>query len=617
VRTGDDAKHSLRKRQTIGDASESVLDAHSFSNPDQIRVDHISLDLEVLFEQRVIRGAVVLRIANPCAKYGNSLILDTMDLTIDRVTLKADGGQDQPAVFGLGERDRILGTPLSIDLRGDTKLVRVEYSTSPNAAALQWLEPRQTAGKNLPFVYTQSQSIYARSWIPLQDSPQVRITYDARIRTPDGLLALMSADDNNDAPRCGSFSFKMMKPIPSYLIALAVGDLAFAPLGRRSGVYAEPTLLPPAAAEFDDIEKMMTVAERLYGPYRWGRYDLLVLPPSFPFGGMENPELTFITPTVLAGDKSLVSVAAHELAHSWSGNLVSNATWRDFWLNEGFTVYVERRILEEVYGAHRATMEATLGMLELQREMATLDERDEIMHVELQDRNPDEGLTEVPYEKGALFLRHVEEILGRRRFDRFLRRYFDHFAFQSITTSQFVAYLHANLLDQEPGLASEIALEEWLYEPGMPLNAPRPKSGAFDDVERNAQLWLEDRISPQSIDEGSWTTHEWLYFLRRLPESLGGQRMQELDQAYHLTNSTNVEIACQWLLMAIRNSFEPAYHRLEEFMTAIGRLKVLNPLYRELVKTTAGRARALGIYEKARSGYHPIAVASIDQILRG
>ncbi len=595
----------------------AVKDIHSYSNPQEVRVRHVALDLKVDFDRKTFDGNVVLSLEQ-ISKESHTLILDTRALSISRVETSADGKSYAATQFTIGTSDAILGAPLSIELPAGATSVRVHYSTSPNASGLQWLEPQQTAGKKFPFVFTQSEAIHARSWIPLQDTPQVRVTYSAHIRTPPNLLAVMSAENDPGAalkPN-GDYSFRMKQAIPSYLIALAVGDLRFKPLGSRTGVYAEPPVIAKAAFEFADTQKMVETTERLYGPYRWERYDILVLPPSFPFGGMENPRLTFATPTVLAGDKSLVSLVAHELAHSWSGNLVTNGTWSDFWLNEGFTTYIERRIIEAVYGREREEMEATLGRSSLEEELAGLDEQDEILHVDLNGRDPDKGFTGVPYEKGYLFLRSLEETFGRERFDSFIRGYFNHFSFQSITTADFVSYLKENLLDKYPQLAARVPVEEWIYKAGLPTSAPQPKSDAFARVKNQAQFWMQDKITLAQISTARWSTQEWLHFLQSLPDELGDARMKKLDEAFRLTQSGNSEIVFQWLLMAIRNRYEAAYPRLEDFLTSIGRRKFLRPLYEELVKTPEGRTRAEAIYRRARPTYHPIAVTSIDEIVK-
>ena len=607
------AQRTARRRAT---PPRAVEDVHSYSNPAEVRVRHVDLDWDVLFDQKILKGSATLTVERTARGLSAPLVLDTRSLGVTRVEASTGGTTWREAQFTLGASDAILGAPLTVQLPARADRVRVHYTTSPSASGLQWLEPAQTAGKRLPFMFTQSQAIHARSWIPLQDTPQVRVTYTARVRTPRELLAVMSADNDSRTARDGDYSFRMAQPIPSYLIALAVGDLRFRSVGRRTGVYAEPSVVERAAREFADTERMVEATERLYGPYRWGRYDMLVLPPSFPFGGMENPRLTFLTPTVIAGDKSLVSLIAHELAHSWSGNLVTNATWRDFWLNEGFTTYLERRILEAVYGRDRAQMEAALGRRTLDDELKTLQERDEILHVDLRGRDPDDGFTQVPYEKGALFLRHLEETFGRERFDPFVRAYFDRFAFQSITTEDFVRHLRQNLLNRHPRLAARVPVEEWIERAGLPASAPSPKSDAFARVEEQARRWQRGELRAEQINTRQWTTHEWLHFLKSLPGDLDRDRMAELDRAFRLTRSGNSEVAFQWLLMSIRSRYEAAYPRLEEFLTTIGRRKFLSPLYGELAKTPEGRERALTIYRRARPGYHPIAVSTIDQLLQ-
>jgi len=580
-------------------------DAHSYANPELVRIRHLSLDLNVIFEQQTIEGTVVLTIQ----QFGHDakqIILDSRALQIDEAEVSSDGVKYQESRFSIGRSDKILGAPLRIDIAPNTKFVRIRYSTDPTATALQWLAPEQTAGKRHPFLYTQSQAIHARSWIPLQDSPGIRVTYDAKVHVPKGLKAVMGATNcpgENDNADC---YFVMDEPIPSYLIALAVGDLSFEATGPRTGVWAEPQVVGKAAAEFSDMEKMLEAAERLYGPYRWSRYDVLVLPPGFPFGGMENPRLTFATPTVITGDKSLVSLVAHEMAHSWSGNLVTNATWSDFWLNEGYTVYIERRIIEELYGRPRAQMEAALGYQDLQDELKSNPPADQVLHIDLNGRDPDDGATSIPYEKGALFLSQIEQTFGRQKFDAYVKSYFDHFAFQSITTAQSLEYMRMHLFSPDAQLAAKIPLDQWVNQPGLPASAPVPVSQAFEAV----GLQLSDWLKGKKIDGTRWSTQEWLHFLRGLPKQLDPTQMRNLDAAFHLTGSNNDEILDQWLLMAVRNHYQPAYPRLEEFLTTVGRRKYVKPLYDSM-----DLKQASAIYEKARPMYHPITQATIDSIL--
>jgi leukotriene-A4 hydrolase len=594
-------------------------DVHSYANPQTVKVTHVDLDWTILFEKKSIKGSATLSLVRQDKL--SPLMLDTRDLNIEKVEMSDNGKVFKSTTFGLGTADKFLGSSLTIQLSPDAKFVRVYYSTNPTAGGLQWLSPEQTAGKKSPFMFSQAQSILARTFIPLQDSPAIRVTYNARVRTPKNLLAVMSSETNpQNAPRTGDYRFKMTKAIPSYLIAIAVGDITFQSLGKRTGVYTEPSMLKKAAFELSDTEKMVIATEKIYGKYAWGRYDLLVLPPSFPFGGMENPCLTFATPTIIAGDKSLVSLVAHELAHSWSGNLVTNATWRDFWLNEGFTTYLERRIIEEVYGVKRREMEATLGKQSLIEEMKETAERDQIMHVNLDGRDPDEGFTGIPYEKGALFLRLLEEKYGRPKFDNFVRSYFAAHRFQSITTETFKEYLYKNLLEnpnsEMPSYISKEDVDEWIEQAGLPANAPSPKSDAFENVEKTAKTYLDGKPISVKKTEKFWTTQEWLHFLKTMPENLGAEKMSELDKMFNFTKSGNSEVSFQWLMMSIKNNYTAADARLEEFLTTIGRRKFVRPLFGELAKTPEGTKRANEIYAKARSGYHPITQASVDAILK-
>ncbi|HEX2252435.1 MAG TPA: M1 family metallopeptidase [Thermoanaerobaculia bacterium] len=591
-------------------AAQRVDDPHSWAEPWDVAVTHLGLDLDVDFAARQLAGTARLDLDNRTA--ATTLFLDTRDLDV-RAVRRDDG---EAAHFELGPADPVLGRRLAVAIEPDTEWVEIEYATSPAAAAVQWLDPEQTAGGEHPFLFTQSQAILARTWVPLQDTPSVRFTYDATVRVPPELMALMSAENPTTRSADGVYRFRMPQAIPSYLMALAVGDLEFRSVGRVAGVYAEPAVVERAAWELEETDEMIPAAERLYGPYRWGRYDVLVLPPSFPFGGMENPRLTFATPTILAGDRSLVALVAHELGHSWSGNLVTNATWDDFWLNEGFTVYVERRIMEELRGREYAEMLASLGLRDLRETVAELgaDSPDTRLHLELADRDPDEGMTDVAYEKGAFFLRMLEEAVGRERWDPFLRSWFEEHAFESVTTTQFLDYLNDELLAPAGLDPDALQVDAWVFGPGLPSNLPEPSPARFDRVDAARQAWIAGELA-DALPTADWTTHEWLHFVRGLPEDLSPRQLAELDSAFGFTASGNSEILTAWLLVALANDYEPAYAAAERFLTTMGRRKFLVPLYGALLAAPGGHQRALAIYEQARPGYHSVSRGTIDEML--
>ncbi len=588
-------------------AQAPARDIHSLSEPDRVRVTHLDLDLALDFEAKVARGTAELAFEreDPVAL----LVLDTHELAVESVS----GSDGSPRNWTFGASQGRLGKPLRIELLPEDERVKVAYATTSRSEALQWLAPEQTAGGAKPFLFSQGQAILTRSWIPLQDSPSVRVTYDARVSAPADLAVVMSAERLGRGED-GAFRFRMAHPIPPYLIAIACGELEFRAVSPRSGVWAEPEVVERARVELADTEAMIASAEKLFGPYRWGRYDLLILPPAFPFGGMENPTLTFATPTILAGDKSLVGLVAHELAHSWSGNLVTNATWSDFWLNEGFTVYFEKRIMEQVYGVERADTELALSRDELEREMTELAPADQVLHIDLAGRHPDDGFSSVPYIKGALFLTRLEELFGRERFDRFLRSWFDGHAFQSVTTDDFVAVLEANLLAADPELASRVNVHQWVEEPGLPADAPDPSTASLSAVDRELELFGA-ACEPAELETTGWTTQQWLRFLEGLPADLGPERMAALDQTFAFTHSGNSEILCVWLRLSIQHGYHEADARLEEFLGAVGRRKFLKPLYTELMKTPENQPRAKELYARFRPRYHSVATNTLDEIV--
>lgn len=589
-----------------------VQDIHSFAEPAQAVVKHLDLTLNVSFEKQEISGKAVWTIEN----LGNSpeIVFDTRQLTIENVTL---GDGETETMFALGDEEKFLGKPLSVQIEPKTTRVTIYYKTTKDAAALQWLNPQQTAGKKQPFLFTQSEAILARTWIPCQDSPGIRFTYNATVTVPKNLLALMSAENPQQKNATGVYMFKQKNPIPSYLMALAVGDIAFKAVDGRTGVYAEPVTLQKAAWEFADMGKMVTAAEKLYGPYRWDRYDLIVLPPSFPFGGMENPMLTFATPTVLAGDRSLVSLVAHELAHSWSGNLVTNATWNDFWLNEGFTTYFERRIVEAIYGKDAKEMQEELGFQEFKSGVKELGETNKMtqLKLDLKGMDPDEGVSDIAYEKGYAFLLKIEQTVGREKLDKFLNGYFSGHAFHSIVTEDFLTALNRDLIAGNKTFKDEIDAETWIYKPGTPKNLPQVGSEKFREIDQIITTWTKNRVAA-GLRKSIASTTEILYFLRHLPEEFFDGDMAALDNEFNLTNSGNSEIQCVWYTLAVRHKYHVADNNLENFLVNVGRRKFLMPIYKELAKSPEGKKRAQVIYAEARPNYHSVAFNSIDEVLK-
>ena len=598
---------------------------------------HVGLDLAVDFDARTLSGTVTLQIdRTPDAR---ELVLDTRALEI----LGVDTGSLAPAPpdapprlaslpdlqwsaasWRLDGEHPVLGTPLRVELPATANVVRVRYRTSPDSTGLQWLAPEQTADRAAPFLYTQSQPIHARAWVPVQDSPGVRITFDARVTAPAPTRPVMAAEAL--APETGPegqvvHRFALDRSVPPYLLALAVGRLESASTGPRTGVWAEPGVLRRAHAEFADLEAMLTTTERQFGPYAWGRYEVLVLPPAFPFGGMENPRVTFVTPTILAGDRSLVALIAHELAHSWSGNLVSNATWRDLWLNEGFTVYIERRILEALYGPERAEVEAVLGRQHLEGELAEMADRpgDQVLHVELAGRDPDEVFSDVPYEKGYLLLRRLEQAYGRPAFDEFVRSWFSGHAFTSQTTGALQAFLGAELFARHTLLPGQSFpdMARWLTSPGLLPDAPQPHSAALDAAAAAARSLAQGEKPVHKLDTHGWSPMHWIYFLRALPlaEVDAVRVLGDIDAAFHLTDSRNNEVLAEWLVLAARHGYRAADARMERFLLEVGRRKYLTPIYAALLQTAVGQQLAYAVYPRARPGYHAITRRTLDAML--
>ena len=588
-----------------------INDPHSFSRPTVAKGIHLTWNATVDFAAKTISGTAEWSIeTTPGAQ---EVIFDTRGLTIHEVSTNG-----RLLAFTLG--DTVAGQPwlgraLHIPVDSSIKKVQIRYTTSPDAAALQWLSAEQTREKQYPFLFTQSQAILARTWIPCQDGPGVRFTFDATVQVPKGMLALMSAENPQQVSADGLYHFHMVQPIPSYLMSLAVGDLAFQAVGAETGVYAEPSYVHACAEELSDMQTMLEKAEQLYGTYQWGRYDVIVLPPSFPFGGMENPRITFATPTIIAGDKSLVALVAHELAHSWSGNLVTNATWNDFWLNEGFTVYFENRIMEAVYGKDYADM---LQVLEYESLVETVKEfgdtsADTHLKLKLDNRDPDEGVSDIAYNKGAFFLRLLESKVGREKWDAFVNGYFTENAFTVMTTEAFVEYLNTHLIVPNATAFSGLDINAWIYGPGIPQDSPKVVSARFNAVDAQVAQF-KSGAAVATLHTGGWSTHEWLRFIYQLPEDINAERMADLDAQFHFTGAGNCEIADAWYELAVRRKYTVAYAEMDKFLNSVGRRKFLMPVYKAMMQT-GQENMAKDIYSRARSGYHYVAQNSLDELV--
>ncbi len=583
------------------------IDPHSYFDDSQPRTVAWNLRLRADFDKKILSGEVELILREPS---GGELDLDTKGLTIRAATA---GGKLIP--FDLDDDEPVLGRRLTLTLPPGTTSVSVSYETSPAAAGLQWLSPAQTAGKKKPFLFSQCQAIHARSVVPCQDSAAARVSYQATLDVPEGLTAVMSAGPGGDEPASPgrrAFKFSMPQPIPSYLLALAVGELEGRDLSPRSRVWAEPATVGAAASEFAGVEEMIVAAEKLFGPYDWERFDMLVLPPSFPYGGMENPRMTFLTPTLLAGDRSQVDVVAHELAHSWTGNLVTNATAEHFWLNEGFTVWAERRILKALRGEETASLSWAVGEKDLEEALARFADHPELtrLRTHLTGIDPDDAFSGVPYEKGARFVVTLERAVGEKAFDAFIQAYMKRFRFQSITTETFCGFVEENF----PGLLAKVGADAWLDKPGLPARAPRFVSPRLEELSALAGSW-SNGVRPDPSLAARLNSDELLVYLQRLPREMSVEDCARLDAALGLSKKGNHEVLTQWLCIAAASGYEAAFPRIRAVLSTVGRMKYVRPLYQALGRTPAGRALAREVFAAAAPAYHALTRRTAESVM--
>jgi aminopeptidase N len=629
--------HETKSKASTENLANPFLDDHSYSNLNEIRTRHLHLELDVNFKSQKIFGIARHRMIN--INKADTAIFDIKGLEIQKVTT-GEKNKETEADFVIGkyDKDSILGQPLLVKIDPSDSIINIYYKTTADSEALDWLEPKLTSSKIHPFLYTQGQAILTRTWIPIQDSPANRITYSAEVKVPAHLRAVMSAENGKKRNSSGIYRFNMPKSIPSYLIALAVGDLSYTPLSNNTGIFCEPQLSAKCAYEFVDLPNMLRAAEKLYGKYQWDQYDLLVLPYSFPFGGMENPMLTFVNPTIITGDRSLVSVVAHELAHSWSGNLVSNKTWNDFWINEGFTVYFEHRIMEELYGKEKADILALVEIFELtdelQRIKASTHPEDSKLLLNLRFRNPDEGMTDIAYVKGAWFLKSLEDIAGRSVFDDFLKNYFSSFAFSTISTAEFISYLKKNLLDKRH---ISFNYDAWINQEGLPSNRVEIVSKRLEYMKELADKYStgEDVFAPkiryerikvkkrykkkkiiEQLKKDDFITQEWQMFIRYLPNSISIDKLERLNEYFVFNSTENAELALDWYTKCINSRYDGVLPDIERFLRKIGRRKFVLPLYETLYKNDHYKNFARTLFNSHKQYYHSVTRNSVEKLFK-
>nr|CAI9694391.1 unnamed protein product [Rangifer tarandus platyrhynchus] len=610
-------------------AMPEVVDSCSLASPASVcQTKHLHLRCGIDFARRVLTGTAALTVQSQEDNL-RSLILDTKDLTIEKVVING-----QEVKYTLGERQSYKGSPMEISLpialcKNQEIVIEISFETSPKSSALQWLTPEQTSGKEHPYLFSQCQAIHCRAILPCQDTPSVKLTYSAEVSVPKELVALMSAIRDGEAPDPEDpsrkiYRFSQKVPIPCYLIALVVGALESRQIGPRTLVWSEKEQVEKSAYEFSETESMLKIAEDLGGPYIWGQYDLLVLPPSFPYGGMENPCLTFVTPTLLAGDKSLSNLIAHEISHSWTGNLVTNKTWDHFWLNEGHTVYLERHICGRLFGEKFRHFHALGGWGELQNSIKTFGETHPFtkLVVDLTNVDPDVAYSSVPYEKGFALLFYLEQLLGGPEvFLGFLKAYVEKFSYKSITTDNWKDFLYSHFKDKVD-ILNQVDWNTWLYSPGLPPVKPNYDMTLTNACIALSQRWItatdDDLNSFSSADLKDFSSHQVNEFLAQMLQSapLPLGHIQRMQAVYNFNAINNSEIRFRWLRLCIQSKWEEAIPLALKMATEQGRMKFTRPLFKDLAAFDKSHDQAVRTYQEHKASMHPVTAMLVGKDLK-
>lgn len=582
-----------------------TLDPSSYTDLSQGKIQHIDFRIGVDFSTHTFEVEATYQLQEPVR---GSLFLDTF-----RIDLKEARANGRTLDCEFDPEDEILGQRLHLKgFEGDSTFT-LAFHTSPEATALQWLSANQTAGGRAPFLFSQCQAIQARSIFPCQDSPSVRFTYSAAVEVPQELMVVMAAEQLEvQEGKHTTFLFKMPQPIPSYLFAIAVGNLDFRELGPRTGVYAEPEIVEAAAWEFAENETKIVEAEKLLGPYLWGRYDLLVLPPTFPYGGMENPRLTFLTPTAILGTRGQTSLVSHELAHAWTGNLVTNATWQDFWLNEGWTTYAETRLTEILEGTDSKDLHLAFNEKQLVAIIKRVGVNSPSTCLKLPPQKEiDQAAISIPYYKGCFFLQECEVAVGRERFDEFIQKYMTSFQFQSLTTEAFLDFLKAEL----PDVFEKVDIHQWIYEPGLPKEWHRPKSHLYDEVQQALDDY-EKGIKPAQGQIQNWHRYQLMSFLQGLLQKISVEDCKYFDEILELEQRNDAVFFSFFYATCIMSGYEEILSRVEQFMEKIGRMLYVLPIVRAMIATDWTRDKIRPLFERVRDRHHQITINAIEGLLK-
>ena len=597
---------------------------NTFSNYDIISQTNINVHFIVDFDNKKVDGEVT--ISFKALEDGEVIILDTKSLIIK--TIKDNTGNELDFKLDNYYRLESHGVPLKIYKeysKDDTFDITIEYSTTKDCMAIDWLEPEQTSGGKYPFMYSQCQSILCREMLPIQDTPAVKMPVQISITVPEELIGLAAGlfveEINNGNNK--TFIYALDIPIPSYLIAIAAGDIGSQNVSERCTIYAEKTVVEKAAWEFSDTEKFLKIAENYIGEYVWEQYNILVLPPSFPFGGMENPTLTFLTPSLIAGDKSLVSVVAHEISHSWTGNLVTNENWPDFWLNEGFTMFIERKILSSHKDKDMAKLDAMVGLSNLKADIIAFGESKSFSSLEpnLLGRNPDDAFNKVPYEKGFNLLYYLEnKVNSDEIFQKFMRSYIDKFKKGVVKYMDFRTFFETfiknNVKDWEK-ILNDIDWDTWVFAPGFPPVENDFSNKYADEVDQAVKDFYENKLSDDFVKTfKDWFTLLKQNFLNKIKESdieLSETQLEYLNEKLELIQGKyNVEVSCSYYLTVLYHGtlstkFEES---LVDFLGKHGRINYIRPLFSALARRN--KELAIKTLDKYRNFYHSIIIKYIE-----